>query len=63
MNDWKLRLIIIGLVNAIIAIVFGFVREFSLPVIGLACVGILLFVIGIVWNPKEKDDSTKEVIE
>ncbi|MFX1561173.1 MAG: hypothetical protein ACFFBL_11345 [Promethearchaeota archaeon] len=58
MNDWKLRLLIIGLVNAIIAIAYGVARGFSLPVIGLASVGILLFVIGIAWNPKEEDDST-----
>jgi hypothetical protein len=57
MNDWKLRLIIIGLVNAIIAIAFGVVRGFSLPIIGLASVGIFLFVIGIVWNPKEKAEA------
>lgn len=58
MNDWKLRLIIIGFVNALIAVIYGVFRGFSLPVIGLACVGTILFVIGIVWKPQEKSDDT-----
>jgi len=54
MNVWKARLILIGFINAIIGIVFGFVREFSLIIIGYICVGLLVGIVGIVWNPKEK---------
>ncbi len=57
LNIWKTRLILIGLINAIIAVALGVFRGFSLPIIGLVCVGIILLVVGIVWNPQEKTDS------
>lgn len=58
MNVWKTRLIVIGFINAIIGILFGVMREFSLLIIGYICVGILVTVVGIIWNPKEKAEST-----
>ncbi len=58
MNTWKIRLIVIGFINAIIGIIFGFTREFSLLIIGYICVGLLVGVAGVVWNPKEKTEST-----
>lgn len=57
MNTWKLRLILIGFINAIIGVIFGVMRGFSELIIGYIGVGILVTVIGIVWNPKEKAES------
>jgi hypothetical protein len=57
MNAWKLRLIIIGFANAIIGVAFGALRGYSELIIGYICVGIIVGVIGIVWNPKEKTAS------
>jgi hypothetical protein len=58
MNAWKLRLIVLGFANAIIAVVFGAVRGYSELIIAYICVGILIGVIGIVWHPKEKTQGT-----
>ncbi len=58
MNTWKMRLILIGFINAVLAVIVGVLRGFSLPLIGLVCVGMLLIIVGIAWNPKEEADST-----
>ncbi len=58
MSVWKTRLIVIGFINAIIGVIFGVVRGFSELIIGYACVGIIVTVVGIAWNPKEKADET-----
>jgi hypothetical protein len=57
MNTWKLRLIIIGFINLIISIVVFFTRPFELIIVGYIIVSLLVTVIGIVWNPKEKTAS------
>ena len=58
MNSWKLRLLIIGFVNLIISIVVFFTRPFELIIIGYMIVSLLVTVAGIVYNPKEKTEST-----
>jgi len=58
MNTWKLRFLIIGFVNLIISIIVFFTRPFELIIVGYICVSLLVTVIGILWNPKEKAEST-----
>jgi len=58
MNSWKLRLLIIGFINLIISIVVFFTRPFELIIIGYMIVSLLVTVSGIVYNPKEKAEST-----
>ena len=62
MNTWKLRLIVIGLINFIIGIVVFFIRPdervSEQVIIGYILVSLLITVVGLVWNPKEKTDST-----
>ncbi len=58
MNSWKLRLIAIGFINLIIAIIVGVTRGFSELVIGYVGVALVVTIVGIVWKPKEKTEST-----
>jgi hypothetical protein len=58
MNTWKLRLILIGFINLIIGIVFGAMRGYSELIIGYIGVALLVTIIGILWKPKEKTEST-----
>jgi hypothetical protein len=57
MNTWKLRLIVIGAINAMIGVILGVTRGFDTLILGYIGVGILVTVIGIVLNPKEKSES------
>lgn len=59
MNSWKLRLIIIGFANLLISIAVFFTRPFEWVIVGYICVSLLVTVIGIVWNPKERTESTQ----
>ena len=54
MNVWKLRLFLIGAINAIIGIFIGIFREFSILVIVYIAVALGVFLIGLIWKPKEK---------
>ncbi|MFX1496136.1 MAG: hypothetical protein ACFFBH_01280 [Promethearchaeota archaeon] len=60
MNAWKLRLIVIGLINVIIAVILLISRGFAILYIAYLTVAIIVCVIGIIWKPKVKsiDNST-----
>ncbi len=58
MNSWKLRFLIIGFINLIISIIVFFTRQFEWIIIGYMIVSLIVTVIGILWNPKEKTEST-----
>jgi hypothetical protein len=57
MNTWKLRLILIGIINLLIGIIFGAVHGYSEIIIGYIGVALLVTIVGIIWNPKEKSES------
>jgi len=54
MNVWKLRLLLGGAINAIIAIVLLLFRGVSILIIAYIAFGIIVFLIGLIWKPKEK---------
>ena len=60
MNAWKLRLIVIGLINAIIAGILLISRGFEILYIAYLAVAIIVVVFGLIWRPKVKsiDNST-----
>jgi hypothetical protein len=60
MNAWKLRLIVIGLINAIIAVILLISRGFVILYIAYLAVAIIIVVIGLIWKSKVKsiDNST-----
>jgi hypothetical protein len=58
MNSWKLRLILIGAINTMIGVILGVTRGFDALILGYIAVSALVTVAGIVWNPKEKAEST-----
>lgn len=55
MNAWKLRLLLIGAINAIIGISVGIFRGYSIVVIGYIAISIVVCLIGVIWKPKEKN--------
>jgi len=54
MNVWRLRLLLIGAINAIIGIFVGIFRGYSIVVIGYIAVSLVVCLIGLIWKPKEK---------
>jgi hypothetical protein len=54
MNAWKLRLLLIGAINAIIGIILGINRGFSILIIVYIAVALGVCLIGLIWKPKEK---------
>jgi hypothetical protein len=51
---WRLRLLLIGAINAIIGIFVGIFRGYSIVVIGYIAVSLVVCLIGLIWKPKEK---------
>ena len=60
MNSMKLRFLAMGCIITILGVAFLILRGESLPLIGIIVVGIVLLIIGIVWNPKVKSDTNRK---
>ncbi len=56
-TNWKLRLLLAGCIIAVLGVVLLILRGFSIPFVALIAVGIVLFVIGIIWKPKVKTED------
>ena len=59
MNSMKLRLIIIGFTLTVLGAFLLNLKRFSSTLLGIPVVGIILTVVGIVWNPRNKADNIR----
>lgn len=54
----KLRLLLMGVILALLALVLIGARGFGLAYAGMFVVGIMFLVLGALWNPKPKAPAT-----
>ena len=51
-----------GCILIVLGIVLNIMRGVSVPLLGVVGVGIVLLGIGLIWNPKEKPDTSHKNI-
>jgi membrane-bound ClpP family serine protease len=58
MDSMKLRLILMGCILTVIGAILLVRNGFSTPLVGILVVGIVLAVVGLVWNPQKRASSS-----
>lgn len=54
MDSMKLRLILMGCILTVIGVILLIIRGYSASFVGILIIGIVLAVVGVVWNPRKK---------
>ena len=58
MDNMKLRLILMGCILTVIGVILLIRNGFSTPLVGILVLGIVLAIVGIVWNPRKHTQSS-----